>query len=108
MNVESVISSVKILGKNASESAKILVSEIDRLRQEVAMLTDQRNEHIKGSADATTQCIEYQHMLAELREENKWLRAVLDSACAKMKQCRYVEARSDMLQAIDAARSAKT
>lgn len=42
-----------------------------------------------------------------LREENERLRAVLESACEKMKQCRYVEARSDMLQAIDAVRGGK-
>lgn len=42
-----------------------------------------------------------------LTEENERLRAVLESACEKMKRCRYVEARSDMLQAIDAARGAK-
>jgi len=56
-------------------SIVMLAAEVRRLRGEVAILTEQRNDHINGSAESTTQCIEYQHLMAELREENERLKA---------------------------------
>lgn len=50
----------------ASEAEQVLAGEVRELR---AMLTEQRDEHARNSANATTQCIAYQQEIAELREQ---------------------------------------
>ena len=125
MTVDDALSFADRMYTNSS-FAGVLAAEVRRLREENERLrvqlagcgvaamqntADSRAHRINRddygwSASYADVCSAVDREIS-LREENERLRAVLESACEKMKQCRYVEARSDMLQAIDAVRGGK-